>query len=59
MPISASTCQLEVGYLSSANGGSTWSAPQTAGGPMSMSQIAGTNQAPDGRRLHLQLRRQR
>ena len=41
---SASTCQLEVGYISSANGGSTWSAPQTVGGPMSLSQIASTTQ---------------
>jgi hypothetical protein len=41
---SASTCQLEVGYISSANGGSTWSAPQTVAGPMSLSQIASTTQ---------------
>ncbi|MFJ8313466.1 MULTISPECIES: hypothetical protein [unclassified Streptomyces] len=40
----ASTCQLEVGFISSANGGSTWSAPQTVAGPMSLSQIAGTTQ---------------
>jgi hypothetical protein len=38
------TCQLTVGYVSSANGGSTWSAPQTVGGPMSLSQIASTTQ---------------
>jgi hypothetical protein len=41
---SSSTCQLEVGYVSSANGGSTWSSPRTVGGPMSLSQIAGTTQ---------------
>ena len=41
---SASTCQLEVGYVSSANGGSTWSAPQTLAGPFSLSQIASTSQ---------------
>lgn len=35
-----STCQLEVGYLSSTNGGSTWSAPQTVAGPMSLSWLA-------------------
>lgn len=41
---SASTCQLEVGYISSANGGSTWSAAQTVAGPFSLSQIANTSQ---------------
>ncbi|WP_223279563.1 exo-alpha-sialidase [Streptomyces sp. SDr-06] len=39
-----STCQLEVGFLSSADGGTTWSAPQTVAGPMSLSQIASTTQ---------------
>jgi hypothetical protein len=43
---SASTCQLEVGYVSSTNGGASWSAPQTVAGPMSLSQIASTNQGP-------------
>ena len=42
----ASTCQLEVGYISSANGGSTWSTARTVGGPMSLSQIAATTQGP-------------
>jgi len=37
---STSTCQLEVGYVSSTNGGSTWSAPQTLAGPMSLSWLA-------------------
>ncbi|MEK2479286.1 sialidase family protein [Streptomyces noursei] len=41
---SASTCQLEVGYLSSANGGSTWSTARTVAGPMSLNQIASTTQ---------------
>jgi hypothetical protein len=41
---SASTCQLEVGYISSANGGSSWSAAQTIAGPFSLSQIASTSQ---------------
>ena len=41
---SASTCQLEVGYISSANGGSTWSAPQTVAGPFGLSLIASTSQ---------------
>ncbi|MFD9510095.1 exo-alpha-sialidase [Streptomyces mirabilis] len=39
-----STCQLEVGYVSSANGGSTWSSPTTVAGPMSLSQIANSTQ---------------
>ena len=41
---STSTCQLEVGYISSTNGGSTWSAAQTVAGPFSLSQIASTSQ---------------
>ncbi|MDQ1653735.1 MAG: hypothetical protein QOI35_2935 [Cryptosporangiaceae bacterium] len=41
---SAATCQLQVGYTSSVNGGSTWSAPSTVAGPMSVSQIANTTQ---------------
>ncbi len=41
---SASTCQLEVGYISSANGGSTWSAAETLAGPFGLSQIANTSQ---------------
>jgi hypothetical protein len=40
----ASTCQLEVGYVSSTNGGSTWSSPTTVAGPMSLSQIANSTQ---------------
>ncbi|MEU9208063.1 exo-alpha-sialidase [Streptomyces sp. NPDC048415] len=40
----ASTCQLEVGYLTSANGGSTWSSPTTVAGPMSLSRIASSTQ---------------
>jgi hypothetical protein len=38
------TCKLEVGYISSANGGKTWSAPATVAGPMKVTQIASTNQ---------------
>ncbi|MFF4576043.1 sialidase family protein [Streptomyces sp. NPDC001410] len=41
---SASTCQLEVGYVSSVNGGSTWSTPTTVAGPMSLSRIADSTQ---------------
>jgi hypothetical protein len=40
----ASPCQMSVGYISSANGGSAWSAAQTIGGPMTMAQIANTSQ---------------
>jgi hypothetical protein len=43
---SAKTCQLEVGFVSSADAGTTWSAAQTVAGPMSLSQIAATTQGP-------------
>jgi hypothetical protein len=35
-----STCQLEVGYISSANAGSSWSTPATLAGPMKLNQLA-------------------
>src|SRR5579863_457230 len=34
-----STCQLAIGYISSANGGSTWNAPVTLAGPMLLSWL--------------------
>lgn len=37
---STDTCQLEVGYVSSTDGGATWSTPQTIAGPMSLSWLA-------------------
>jgi hypothetical protein len=37
-------CQLEVGYVTSPDGGATWSAPTTLAGPMSLSDIASTSQ---------------
>ncbi len=40
----SSTCQLDVGYVTSANGGSTWSLPTQLAGPMLPSWLAGTNQ---------------
>ncbi|HEU0028119.1 MAG TPA: sialidase family protein [Ktedonobacterales bacterium] len=40
----ASTCQLDVGFISSANGGATWSASQQLAGPMPLSWLANTNQ---------------
>jgi hypothetical protein len=36
------TCQLDVGFVSSTNGGATWSAPTQLAGPMSLSWIANT-----------------
>src|SRR5439155_24798043 len=41
---SSTTCQLKVGFVSSANGGSSWSAPATLAGPMTLSWIASTSQ---------------
>ena len=39
-----SNCQLDVGYLSSTNGGSTWSASQQLAGPMQLTWLASTSQ---------------
>jgi hypothetical protein len=41
-----STCQLDVGYASSVNGGDSWSASTQLAGPMSLSWIAATSQGP-------------
>ncbi len=41
---SISACQLKVGYVSSANGGASWSAVTTLAGPMTMTWLANTNQ---------------
>lgn len=40
----AATCQLEVGYVSSTNGGTSWSAPTTVAGPFGLSLIANSSQ---------------
>src|SRR6266567_3823792 len=40
----AATCQLEVGFISSANGGTSWSAPTTVAGPFGLALIANTSQ---------------
>jgi hypothetical protein len=40
----AATCQLDVGFISSTNGGATWSASQKLAGPMSLSWLANTSQ---------------
>ncbi len=37
---SVSTCQLDVGFISSINGGSTWSTPVQLAGPMKLSWLA-------------------
>ena len=39
-----SNCQLNVGYISSTNGGATWSTSQHLAGPMQLSWLASTNQ---------------
>ncbi|MBI3243311.1 MAG: exo-alpha-sialidase [Chloroflexi bacterium] len=41
---SASTCQLNVGFIESANGSSSWSAPTAIAGPMSLSWLPNTSQ---------------
>jgi BNR repeat-like domain len=43
---SSSTCQLDVGYVSSTSGGASWTAPMQLAGPMTLSQIANTSQGP-------------
>jgi hypothetical protein len=40
----AATCQLDVGFISSANGGTSWSAAAQLAGPMTLSWIANTSQ---------------
>jgi hypothetical protein len=41
---SSATCQLEVGYASSPDGGATWTTPSALAGPMSLSDLAATSQ---------------
>jgi hypothetical protein len=40
----ASTCQLDVGYISSVNGGTSWSAATQLAGPMSLSWLPNTSE---------------
>jgi hypothetical protein len=40
----AATCQLNVGFISSANGGASWSAPTAVAGPLTLSWLANTSQ---------------
>ncbi len=39
-----SSCKLDVGYISSTNGGSTWSASKQLAGPMQLTWLANTSQ---------------
>ena len=39
-------CQLEVGYISSPDGGAHWGNPTQLAGPMALSEIAQTSQGP-------------
>ena len=41
---STSTCQLTVGFISSTDGGTTWTQPRKVSGPVSLNWIASTNQ---------------
>jgi hypothetical protein len=40
------TCQLDVGFISSPDGGTNWSNPTAVAGPMSLHDIADTSQGP-------------
>ncbi len=42
----ASTCQLDAGLISSADGGQTWTSPVQVAGPLRTSWLANTNQGP-------------
>ena len=41
---SSSTCKLDAGFISSVNGGATWSAPTQIAGPMSLSWLPNTSE---------------
>jgi hypothetical protein len=40
----SSTCQLDAGFISSVNGGTSWSAPAKVAGPMSLSWLPNTSE---------------
>jgi hypothetical protein len=42
----AATCQLKIGYVTSTNGGTSWTAPTDVAGPMTLSWLAPTSQGP-------------
>jgi hypothetical protein len=41
-----STCELDAGFISSTNGGASWSAPTQLAGPMNLSWLASTSGGP-------------
>jgi hypothetical protein len=41
---SSAACQLEIGFVSSQDGGNTWTAPQILAGPMTLGWLASTSQ---------------
>jgi BNR repeat-like domain len=42
----APTCQLDVGFVSSPDGGALWAAPTMLAGPMTLADVAATSQGP-------------
>jgi hypothetical protein len=42
----AATCQLDIGYISSPDGGSTWTAATQLAGPLTLSWLPNTSQGP-------------
>ena len=40
------SCELDVGYISSPDGGAHWGVPTQLAGPMSLDEIAQTSQGP-------------
>ena len=46
-PVAAcTTCQLDVGFISSSNGGSSWGSSTQVAGPMTLNELAPTSQGP-------------
>ena len=43
---SCTTCQLDVGFISSVNGGSSWNTAAQVAGPMTLDELAPTTQGP-------------
>jgi hypothetical protein len=42
----AATCQLDIGYISSPDGGASWTAPTQLAGPLTLSWLPNTSQGP-------------
>ena len=53
------TCELDVAFTASRDGGASWSAPQVLAGPMRLDLAGGHLAGAHGRRLHLHLVRPR